>query len=58
MIKFNLCKIGIHRPLKIKTCLFVDNVSGKEVFSATCPCGKKWMTDSIFGWFGFKTEKE
>ena len=52
-----LCKLGIHRPLKILNCDFIDRVSGKEVFNATCPCGKKWLTDSVFGWFGFKTKR-
>ncbi len=53
-----LCDIGIHRPLAIKDCAFIDQVSHKEVFHAVCPCGKKWLTDSVFGWFGFKMEKE
>jgi len=52
-----LCKLGIHRPLKIKDCNFVDIVSGKEVFNASCSCGKTWLTDSVFGWFGFKVER-
>lgn len=52
-----LCKLGIHRPLKIGHLAFVDVASGKDVRYATCPCGKKWLTDSVFGWFGYKTEK-
>ena len=36
--------------------LFVDIVSGKTVFEAVCPCGKHWMTDSVFGFPGFKVE--
>ena len=57
-IRLFLCRIGIHRPLKIQGCAFIDQVSHKEVFRATCWCGKKWLTDSVFGWFGFKMEKQ
>lgn len=53
-----LCKLGIHRPLKVGYGLFTDIVTGNTVREATCPCGKKWMTDSVFGWFGFKTKRE
>jgi hypothetical protein len=53
-----LCKLGIHRPLKIGELRFVDIVSGKDVRYATCPCGKKWLTDSVFGWLGTKIEKK
>jgi hypothetical protein len=55
--KLKLCKYGIHRPLNGHRHNFVDSVSGKTVFTAVCPCGKKWMTDSLFKWFGFKVEK-
>jgi hypothetical protein len=51
-----LCKIGIHRPLSDHHHDFIDQVSGKTVFNAVCSCGKKWMVDSLFGWFGFKVE--
>lgn len=51
-----LCKIGLHRPLKIRSCLFIDVVSGKEVFESYCPCGKRWLTDSTFGWLGHKIQ--
>ena len=53
-MKINLCRSGIHRPLTIKDCAFIDQVSHKEVFHACCPCGKRWLTDSIGRWFGFK----
>jgi hypothetical protein len=52
-----LCKIGLHWPLKIKSCSFIDKVSGKEVFNAECSCGKQWLTDGIFGLFGFRVKK-
>lgn len=52
-----LCKLGIHRPLKKIQCLFIDKVSGKEVWLCTCPCGKKWMNDSLCGWGGLKVER-
>ena len=52
-----LCKLGIHRPLKIGSLLFIDKVDGSDVREAVCPCGLKWMTTSVFGWFGFKTRK-
>ncbi len=51
-----LCLIGIHRPLKIMDAKFQDVVSKKMVFEAKCPCGKRFMTDSFNGWFGFKVE--
>jgi hypothetical protein len=56
-IRLLLCRVGIHRPLTIKDCAFIDQVSHKEVFNAICHCGKRWMVDSPFGWFGFKIEK-
>jgi len=36
-----LCKIGIHRPLKNHHHNFIDRVSGKTVYDAICPCGKR-----------------
>lgn len=50
------CLIGIHRPLKVMDAYFKDVISGKMVFDAECPCGKKFMTDNINGWKGFKVE--
>jgi CxxC motif-containing protein len=47
-----LCKIGIHRPLKVGKLLFTDRW-GCEVHLATCPCGKTWMTDGG-PWKGYK----
>ena len=47
-----LCKIGIHRPLKVGKLLFCD-ARGREVHLATCPCGKTWMTDGG-PWKGYK----
>ncbi len=52
-----LCLIGIHRPLIIEDSAFVDQLSKKMVFHARCTCGKKYMTDSFNGWFGFKVER-
>ena len=52
-----LCRIGLHRPLKQHHHNFIDKVSGKTVYTAKCPCGIEWMTDSIFGWFGFKVKR-
>jgi hypothetical protein len=52
-----LCKLGWHRPLKNHKYNFTDKVSGKTVFNAVCPCGKKWMTDSPFGFFGCKVDR-
>jgi hypothetical protein len=51
-----LCKIGIHRPLFGHYCTFVDKISQKDVFKARCFCGRRWLTDSVFGWLGFKVE--
>lgn len=53
-----LCKLGIHRPLNIKHCQFIDTVTHKEVFEAYCPCGKRFLTDSVWGWFGSKVESK
>ena len=55
MKKF-LCLIGIHRPLKVMDSKFWDKVAHKMVFDAECSCGKKFMTDDINGWKGFKLE--
>lgn len=52
-----LCKLGIHRPLKIGRYLFTDRVVGKMVRVAECPCGKKWMTDSDNRWFSYRIPK-
>lgn len=53
-----LCRVGIHRPLFGHAHRFVDCVSGKDVYKAECPCGKKFLVDSVFGWFGDKMEIE
>lgn len=53
-----LCRLGIHRPLINREHCFVDRISGASVFRAECMCGKKWLTDSTFGWFGTKVEME
>ena len=53
-----MCRFGWHRPLAIGDLLFVDRVSRRSVFNATCPCGKHWMTDGLTRWFGFVVEKE
>jgi len=53
-----LCKIGIHRPLRIKSSSFTDAVSGATVFNAECSCKKQWLTDGVFGWFGFRVPKD
>ncbi len=38
-----LCIFGIHRPLKVMDAYFKDEVTGKMVFEAVCPCGKKFV---------------
>jgi len=52
-----LCSWGWHRPLKNHKHSFIDRVSGATVFNAECGCGKKWMVDSCFGFFGDKVER-
>jgi len=52
-----LCSFGWHRPLKNHKHNFIDRVSGNTVFNAECSCGKKWMVDSCFGFFGDKVER-
>ncbi len=51
-----LCRFNIHRPLFNHHHNFIDSVSGETVFNAECSCGKKWMVDSPFGFFGDKVE--
>ena len=51
-----LCRLGLHWRMKILYCLFVDLVSGKEVFEAVCPCKKHWMIDVSHGFPIFKVE--
>ena len=53
-----LCKLGIHRPLTNHEFRFIDRVSGKSVYIAECPCGKKWLTDSLSKWFGFRVLRD
>jgi len=50
--------MGWHRPLKNHHHNFIDKVSNKTVFNAECSCGKMFMVDSPFWFFGFKVEKE
>jgi hypothetical protein len=49
-----LCRLGFHRPLHNHEFAFSDTVSGKDVYYATCPCGERFMVDSLMGFFGFK----
>ena len=49
-----LCRMEVHRPLKGHTLQFIDRVSGKSVYKAMCSCGKEWLVDSPFGFFGTK----
>ena len=53
-----LCRIGLHWPLKGHTFEFTDWVSGKAVNMTTCPCGRKWMTDTMSSYPFFKVEHE
>lgn len=50
--------MGIHRPLINHSFNFTDIVSGKSVYNVECPCGKKWMVDSMSKFFGHKVEKD
>lgn len=52
-----LCALGWHRPLRGHRHNFIDKVSGDTVYNAECPCGKKWMVDSPFSFFGCKVER-
>lgn len=52
-----LCKLGYHRPLKIKKFLFKGNIEGKDTYAAKCPCGKDWMVEGTNPWHGFKVER-
>ena len=53
-MKSLLCNFGVHRPLSGHLIAFTDIVSRKTVFYAACPCGKRWMVDSLNCWGGFK----
>ena len=55
-MKTFLCWIGIHRPLKVMDAFFFCRITNKMIFHAECSCGKKFMTDNINGWKGFKVE--
>lgn len=52
-----LCRIGIHW-MSGHASLFVDRVFGETVFNTTCPCGKEWMTDTLFPLPIFKIERK
>lgn len=51
-----LCRLGWHRPLFGHEYTFTDALSGKFVYYAQCPCGKRWMVDSLSGMFGIKVK--
>ena len=53
-----LCWLGLHWRITVDRTLFVDRVSGNEVYEGTCSCGRKWMHDSVFGFPTFKVEKK
>lgn len=53
-----LCRLGLHWPISTDWCLFVDKVSGKEVFEGGCPCGVRWMKDTCSRFPMFKVSKE
>lgn len=55
-MKLLFCKLGLHWRMKIIERLFIDVVSGKEVFKAVCPCGIEWMTDAPMGFPFFKVK--
>lgn len=50
-----LCKIGIHRPMKLEQCLFIDCVTGDEVFLYRCSCGQAYMAN-MFSLFRVRAE--
>ena len=52
-----LCKLGIHRPLKLRNTDFVDRVTGLCVRNGRCSCGINWLTDSWTGWWGFRVRR-
>lgn len=46
MFKELMCKLGIHYMQNHKH-NFVDVVSRKTVYNTVCPCGKKWLVDTL-----------
>jgi hypothetical protein len=57
-MKLLFCNLGLHWRMKLGEHLFTDIVSGRAVYSATCPCGRKWMVDTAHGFPSFKVERE
>ncbi len=43
-IKLFLCKIGVHRPMRMLGYLFMDGISGRAVYDYECECGRQWMS--------------
>jgi hypothetical protein len=39
------------RPMRIDYCLFIDRVSGREVFACIDGFGRKWMAEGAWSWF-------
>ena len=55
-IKKLFCKIGIHWMENHHSYLW-DYIGGTPIFSAECPCGRKWMVESAFPIVTFKVER-
>lgn len=50
------CTVGLHWRMKIKEVLYYDIISDRRVVLAECPCGKRWMTSTVYGFPLSKTE--
>ena len=57
MIGRILCKLKVHW-MRNHHHNFIDSVSGKTVFNAECPCGKRWMVDTLSPITFFKVDRD
>ena len=50
------CKVGLHWFMYGHEPNFVDSDSGKIVYLAECPCGRRWLVDTTSRCPIFKVE--
>lgn len=43
--------------MQLEDHLFIDMITGRTVYDAVCPCGRKWMIDVRHGFPLFKVER-
>lgn len=52
------CRVGLHWFMKGHEPDFTDTVSGKIVYMAQCPCGRRWLVDTTGPFPLFKVESK